>query len=173
MHGGSPLEIVVRGIHAFTVAAWLILDFIVFWLHFKIKDPLADTGERLERAHIMHTIDTVVAYIFIGTLPIGILLAWLTGTPLFATPWLDLKHFMYGLIVIAAIVLIPVSGTALRNLTAMKNGASNRDELNEQIRRDMNRGMPWVFLIWSLIIAMTLISVFNLRCPHCHELLFT
>mgnify|MGYP003396466560 CR=1 FL=1 len=103
---------------------------------------------------------------------IGIALAWLTDTPLFSTGWLNWKHLMYGLIVVAAIVLVPVSGTALRNLEAMKKGATNVDELNRQIERDMNRGLPWVFLIWTFIIAMTLISVFNLKCPHCHQFMF-
>jgi uncharacterized membrane protein len=168
----SAAEFTVRGIHAFTVAAWLLFDFIVYWLHFKIKDARADLHERLERVHIMHAIDTVVAYIFIGTLPIGIALAWLTGTPLFSTGWLNWKHLMYGLIIVAAIVLIPVSGTALRNLEAMKKGATNTDELNGQIERDMNRAMPWVFLIWVLIIAMSLVSVLNIKCPHCHQLIF-
>lgn len=172
MDAHSVTEIAFRGIHSFTVAAWLLLDFIVFWLHFKIKDARADLSERLERVHIMHAIDTVVAYIFVGTLPIGIALAWLTDTPLFSTDWLNWKHLMYGLIVVAAIVLVPVSGTALRNLEAMKKGATNIDELNQQIERDMNRGMPWVFLIWTLIIVMTLISVFNLKCPHCHQFIF-
>ncbi len=168
----SLLEFTLRGLHAFPVAAWLLFDFIVYWLHFKIKDRRADLHERLERVHIMHAIDTVVAYIFIGTLPLGIALAWLTDTPLFSTGWLNWKHLMYGLIIVAAIVLIPVSGTALRNLEAMKKGATNVDELNGQIERDMNRAMPWVFLIWVLIIAMTLVSVLNLKCPHCHQLIF-
>lgn len=165
----NPLEQAFRGVHVVMVAAWLLFDFLVYWLHFKIKDPAYPLDARLERAHVMHGIDTTVAWIFIFTFPVGLALCWLTGTPVFTTPWLNWKHFMYGLIVIAAIILIPVSGTALRNLKAMKAGAANVEELNAEIKRDMNWGMPLVFGIWTLIIVMSLLSAFNARCPHCHQ----
>ena len=168
----QAVEFLFRGIHALMVAAWLLFDFLVYWLHFKIKDPLYPLEARLERARVMHGIDTTVAYIFFLTLPVGILLCYLTDTPLFTTPWLNWKHFMYGLIVVAAIVLVPISGTALRNLKAIQAGALNAEELNTQIRRDMNWGMPFVFGIWILIIAMGLLSVFNIKCPHCHDFIF-
>jgi hypothetical protein len=166
------VEILLRGIHALMVAAWLLFDFIVFWLHFKVKDPAANIDERLERARVMHGVDTVVAYLFILTLPVGLALCRVTGTPVFTTDWLSWKHLLYGVIVVAAVVLIPVSGTALRNLTAIKAGAPNAAALNEQIRHDMDRGMPWVMLIWTLIIVMSLISIFNIRCPNCHGYIF-
>jgi len=166
------LEILVRGVHALMVAAWLLFDFIVYWLHFKIKDATADTGERLERARIMHRIDTVVAYIFVLTLPVGLALCYLTDTPLFGPAWLSWKHLMYAVIIIAAVVLMPVSGSALRNLKQIQNGAKNVDALNAQIRRDMNFGMPFVFVIWGLLIVMSLMSVFNIKCPHCQNFIF-
>lgn len=166
------VEIFFRGLHAVMVGAWLLFDFIVYWLHFKVKDPTADLRERLERAHVMHAIDATVAYLFLFTLPMGIVLCYLTDTPLFTAGWLNWKHLMYGLIVIAAIILIPVSGTALRNLEAIKAGAPNPDELNAQIRRDMNWAMPFVFGIWILIIVMSLLSVFNIKCPHCQSFIF-
>jgi hypothetical protein len=166
------LELFFRGIHAFMVAGWLLFDFIVYWLHFKVKDASADVDERLERARIMHGVDTVVAYLFILTLPVGLVLCLLTETPVFTTAWLNWKHFMYGLIVVAAVVLIPVSGTALRNLKAIKAGAPNVAELNARIRHDMNWAMPWVFLIWALIVVMSLLSVFNVKCPTCQNYIF-
>ena len=166
------VEVGFRGLHATMVAAWLLFDFIVYWLHFKIKDPMAPLEQRLERAHVMHAVDTVVAYIFILTLPVGVILCQLTGTPLFSTAWISWKHLGYALIVIAAIVLIPISGTALKNLEAMKAGAKNTDELNTQIRRDMAWGMPFVFGIWILIVAMSILSVLNVKCPHCRAYFF-
>jgi hypothetical protein len=164
--GGAPqaVEIFFRGLHVVMVGAWLLFDFIVYWLHFKVKDARAPIEERLERAHVMHGID--------ATLPVGLVLCFLTGAPPFSAAWLSWKHLMYGLVVVAAIILIPVSGTALRNLEAIKAGAANVDELNAQIRRDMNWGMPFVFGIWILIIAMSLLSVFNVRCPHCQNFIF-
>ncbi len=172
LNGWHGLEIAVRGVHALMVAAWLLFDFIVYWLHFKVKDAAADITERLERAHIMHAVDRAVAYIFILTLPVGLLLCYVTDTPLFTTEWLTWKHFMYGIIVVSAVVLIPVSGTALRNLKAIQAGAANVDDLNAEIRRDMNFGMPFVFVIWTLIVVMSLMSVFNIRCPHCQNFIF-
>jgi hypothetical protein len=165
----SGFELALRGLHAAMVGAWLLFDFLVYWLHFKVKNAEAPIDERLERARVMHGIDTVVAYLFFGTLPVGIALCYLTGTPLFTTEWLNWKHLMYGLIVVSAIVLVPISGTSLRNLKAIKAGAGNAAELNDQIRRGMNWGMPWVFLIWTLIAAMIVISVYNARCPHCNN----
>ena len=143
-------ELSVRGLHVAMVGAWLLFDFVVYWLHFKIKDALAPIDERLERARVMHGIDTVVAYLFFLTLPVGIALCYLTDTPLFTTEWLNWKHLMYGLIVVSAIVLVPISGTSLRNLKAIKAGAANVPELNDQIKRDMNWGMPWVFGIFGM-----------------------
>lgn len=159
------VEIAIRGVHILMVLAWLVFDFIVYWLHFKVKDPSAPTVERLECARIMHRVDSVVAYLFIGTLPVGLALCVLTDTPVFSTPWLTWKHLLYGLIVVAAVVLIPVSGTALRNLRAIAKGAPNVDELNAEIRRDMNWGMPFVFFIWLAIVAMAVISAFNSKWP--------
>ena len=37
------VEMLVRGLHVFMVAAWLIFDFVVYWLHFKVKDATAPT----------------------------------------------------------------------------------------------------------------------------------
>ena len=162
-------ELSLRGLHVAMVSAWLLFDFLVYWLHFKIKDAEAPIDERLERARVMHGIDTVVAYLFFLTLPVGIALCYLTDTPLFTTEWLNWKHLMYGLIVVSAIVLVPISGTCLRNLKAIRAGAPNVPELNDQIKRDMNWSMPWVFLIWTLIAVMIVISVFNAKCPHCNS----
>jgi hypothetical protein len=172
--GGAPhaVEIFFRGLHVLMVGAWLLFDFIVYWLHFKVKDARAPIDERLERAHVMHGIDATVAYIFLFTLPVGLVLCVLTDAPPFSAAWLSWKHLMYGLVVVAAIILIPVSGTALRNLKAIKAGAADVDELNAQIRRDMNWGMPFVFGIWVLIVAMSLLSVFNVKCPHCQNFIF-
>ena len=166
------VEMLVRGLHVFMVAAWLIFDFVVYWLHFKVKDATAPTLERLERARVMHAVDTVVLYLFIGTLPVGLVLCWLTDTPVFTTAWLTWKHLLYALIIVSAIVLIPVSGTALRNLKAMAAGATNADELNAQIRRDMNWGMPFVFFIWVAIVVMSVMSALNSKWPNLTEYLY-
>ena len=58
--GIDLVEVGFKGIHAFMAAAWLLFDFIVFWLHFDIKNPAISTERRLERARIMHGIDTIV-----------------------------------------------------------------------------------------------------------------
>ena len=161
MNTHNWFEISVRGIHVAMVGAWLLFDFVVYWLHFKIKDATAPIDERLERARVMHGIDTVVAYLFFLTLPVGIALCYLTDTPLFTTEWLNWKHLMYGLIVVSAIVLVPISGTALRNLNAIKAGASDQTGLNAQIKRDMNRPRPRLrrglrptFRIWKFLSAV-------------------
>ncbi len=76
---------------------------------------------------------------------------------------------MYGLIVRLGHGPGPDLRASLRNLKAIKAGAGNVPELNDQIKRDMNWAMPWVFLIWTLITVMIVISVFNARCPHCNN----
>lgn len=172
MWGLDPVDLILRGSHALMAAAWLILDFVVFWLHFKIKDAAAPLDERLERARIMHGIDTVVAWIFLLMLPSGIALALVTGTPLFTTTWLTWKHLLYGLVIADALYLLPISGTALRNLTLMKAGAGNRDELNHQIRHAMDKAMPYVFAIWVLVFAASVLSLLNLRAPQGQEYIF-
>ncbi|MBS1797728.1 MAG: hypothetical protein JSS81_28150 [Acidobacteria bacterium] len=165
-------DITFRGIHALMAAAWLLFDFIVFWLHFKIKDPDYPLDSRLERAKVMHGIDTVVAYVFLLMLPSGIILCYLTDTRIFTTAWLSWKHLLYGIIVADALYLLPISGTALKNLKAIKAGAENADELNREIKTRMNQAMPAVWLIWILVFAASLISVLNLKAPKGQDYIF-
>lgn len=172
IYGVDPVLLSVRGIHALMAAAWLLFDFVVFWLHFKIKDAAAPLDERLERARIMHGIDTVVAYVFLLMFPTGLLLCWMTETPVFSTDWLSWKHLMYAVIVADALYLLPISGTALRNLKAIKAGAKNMGELNTEIRRKMNQAMPAVWIVWILVFAASLISVLNLKAPPGQEYIF-
>jgi hypothetical protein len=172
LYGVDLIDITLRGLHALMAAAWLLFDFLVFWLHFKVKDAAAPIEERLERARVMHGIDTVVAYVFLLMLPTGILLCYVTDTPLFETAWLSWKHLLYGLIVADALYLLPISGTALRNLKAIKEGAPNVDELNREIKSRMNQAMPAVFLIWALVFAASLISALNLKAPKDRDYIF-
>jgi predicted nucleic acid-binding Zn ribbon protein len=170
---GIPLvKTSLQGVHALMVGTWLVFDFVVYWLHFDIKNPRVPLERRLERARVMHGIDRVVAYIFVLTLPVGIALSYASDTALFTTPWLNWKHGLYAVIVIAALVLIPISGTALRNLEAIRSGAADRDALNRQIRRHMNFAMPVVFLVWILIVVMSVLSLLNLKAPEDREYIF-
>jgi hypothetical protein len=170
--GVNIVDISFRGVHALMAAAWLLFDFIVFWLHFKIKDPKYPLDSRIERAKVMHGIDTVVAYIFLLMLPSGIILCFITDTPIFTTGWLSWKHLLYGLIIVDALYLLPISGAALRNLKAIKEGAENVNELNAEITSKMNKAMPAVWLVWILVFAASLISVLNLKAPTGQEYIF-
>jgi predicted nucleic acid-binding Zn ribbon protein len=161
----------LQGTHALMVGTWLVFDFVVYWLHFDIKNPAVPLHRRIERAQVMHGIDRVVAYIFLLTLPIGIALSYATGTDLFTTNWLNWKHVGYGVIVVAALVLIPISGTALRSLEAIKAGG-DADALNREIKRNMNFAMPVVFLVWILIIVLSVLSLLNLKTPPDQEYIF-
>ena len=172
LYGVDLLDVFFRGTHALMAAIWLLFDFIVFWLHFDVKNPSIPLERRIERAHIMHRIDQVVGVVFLLMLPSGIILAYVTDTPLFTTGWLNWKHLFYAVIIIAALYLIPISGATLRNLEAIRVGAKNVDELNNQIRQNMNRGMPAVFLIWILVFALSVLSLLNLKTPENQEYFF-
>ena len=172
IYGVDTVEVGFRLLHAFMAAAWLLFDFVVFWLHFGIKDDKRLLESRLERARVMHGIDTVVAYIFLLMLPTGIILCFVTDTPIFTTTWLNWKHVLYGIIIIDALYLIPISGTAVRNLKAIKAGAKNVDELNHEIKANMNKAMPTVFLIWFLVGFVCVLSILNLRAPEGQEYMF-
>lgn len=172
IYGIDPLLLSVRGVHALMAAAWLLFDFVVFWLHFKVKDANAPLGQRLERARVMHGIDTVVAYVFLLMFPTGLVLCFMTDTPVFATGWLSWKHLMYAVIVADALYLLPISGTALRNLKAIEAGAADTDALNGEIRRKMDQAMPAVWLVWALVFAASLISVLNLKAPEGQRYMF-
>jgi hypothetical protein len=172
LYGIDLLDVFFRGTHALMAAAWLLFDFLVYWLHFDVKNPSIPLERRLERAHIMHRIDQIVGLIFLLMLPSGIILCYVTDTALFTTNWLNWKHFLFAIIIIDALYLIPISGTALRNLEAIRGGAANVDELNHEIRRNMNRGMPAVFLIWLLVFALIVLSLLNLKNPPDREYFF-
>ena len=172
IYGVDVVDVFFRGTHALMAAAWLLFDFLVFWLHFDVKNPAIPLERRLERAHIMHRIDQVVGLIFLLMLPSGIILCYVTGTALFTTTWLNWKHLLFAVIIVDALYLLPISGTALRNLAAMREGATNVDELNHEIRRDMNRAMPAVFLIWALVFGLSVLSLLNLKNPPDQEYFF-
>lgn len=172
IYGIDPVLLSVRGIHALMAATWLLFDFVVFWLHFKVKDAGAPLDERLERARVMHGIDTVVAYVFLLMFPTGLLLSYLTDTAVFSTGWLSWKHLMYAVIVADALYLLPISGAALKNLKAMKAGAENVNELNREIKSKMDRAMPAVWLVWLLVFAASLLSVLNLKAPEGQRYIF-
>jgi uncharacterized membrane protein len=170
--GVNILEVSVRWLHAGMVAGWLLFDFLVYWLHFDVKNPEVPLAARIERARIMHGIDRIVAYIFVLTLPVGILLCYLTGNAPFSSTWLTWKHFLYAVIVVDGLVLIPISGTALRNLRKIEAGAPNVDELNHQIKHHMNIAMPAVFVVWGLVIAISVLTLLNLKVPEGQEYFF-
>lgn len=172
LFGIDVLDVTFRWLHAFMVAGWLLFDFLVYWLHFDVKNPDVPLESRLERARIMHGIDRIVAYIFVLTLPVGIILCYVSGTSLFSAEWLRWKHFLYGVIVVDGLALIPISGTALRNLKAIKAGAPNVDELNAEIKRHMNVAMPAVFVVWVLVIVISVLSLLNLKAPPDREYIF-
>ena len=170
--GVDLVDVSLRGSHAFMAAAWLLFDFLVYWLHFEVKNPQVPLERRLERARVMHGIDRVVGLIFLLMLPTGIALCYVTGTPLFAAAWLNWKHVLYAVIIIDALYLIPISGTALANLRAIRDGAENPDELNCEIRRTMNVAMPAVFLVWVLVFAVSVLSLLNVKTPEGQEYFF-
>jgi len=171
-YGVDLLDVLFRGSHALMAAAWLLFDFLVFWLHFDVKDPSIPVERRLERAHIMHRIDQIVGLIFLFMLPSGIILCYVTDTPLFTTGWLNWKHLLFAVIIIDALYLVPISGTALRNLESIRGGAGNVDELNHEIRHNMDRAMPAVFLIWILVFTLSVLSLLNLKNPPDQEYFF-
>ncbi len=170
--GIDLVDVAFKGIHAFMAAAWLLFDFIVFWLHFDVKNPEIPVERRLERARIMHGIDRIVGYIFLLMLPTGIVLCYLTDTALFSTAWLNWKHALYAIIIIDALYLIPISGASLHNLRLIEGGADNVDQLNDEIRTNMNKAMPAVFLVWVLVFAVSVISLLNLETPEGQEYIF-
>lgn len=170
--GIDLLDVFFRGSHALMAAAWLLFDFLVYWLHFDVKNPEIPLEHRLERARIMHQIDQIVGVIFLVMLPSGIILCYVTDTPLFTTGWLNWKHLLFAMIIIDALYLIPISGTALRNLEAIREGADNVDELNHEIRHNMDRAMPAVFLIWILVFSLSVLSLLNLKNPTDQEYFF-
>lgn len=172
LYGIDVVEVSVRWLHAAMVAGWLLFDSLVYWLHWDVKNPDIPLQNRIERAKIMHGIDRIVAYIFILTLPVGIVLCYLTGQPPFSTAWLTWKHFLYGVIVVDGLALIPISGIALRNLRQIEAGAPNVDELNRQIKRSMNIAMPAVFVVWALVIAISILTLLNLKAPEGQEYIF-
>ena len=60
---------------------------------------------------------------------------------------------------------VAISGASLRNLQRIEDGAENVDELNDQIRGNMNKAMPAVFLVWTLVFVVSVISLLNLKSP--------
>ena len=172
IYGIDLLDAGMRGTHALMAAAWLLFDFLVYWLHFDVKNEKVPLGNRIERARIMHGIDSIVGVIFLLMLPTGIALCFITDTRLFTTDWLNWKHALYAVVIVDALYLIPISGTTLKNLRAIEQGAGNAAELNAQIKRNMNKAMPAVFLVWALVFAISVLSMLNLKSPQGQRYIF-
>lgn len=170
--GVDVITLSLRMLHGVMAAAWLLFDFIVYWLHFGVKDESRPLSDRLERARIMHRIDQTVGIVFLLMLPTGIALCYLTDTPLFSAGWLNWKHVLYAVTIIDALYLIPISGKVLGALKKLEQGATNVDELNQTIRRGMNVAMPAVFLIWALVAGISLLTILNLKAPEDQEYIF-
>ena len=39
IYGVDVVDVFFRGTHALMAAAWLLFDFLVYWLHFDVKNP--------------------------------------------------------------------------------------------------------------------------------------
>jgi hypothetical protein len=59
-----------------------------------------------------------------------------------------------------------------KNLKLIKEGAPNVDELNHQIKHHMNIAMPAVFVVWILIVVISVLTLLNLKAPEGQELIF-
>jgi len=46
IYGVDLLDVFFRGTHALAAAAWLLFDFLVFWLHFDVKNPTIPVERR-------------------------------------------------------------------------------------------------------------------------------
>lgn len=145
--------------HVFLVIVWLGTDLVVFCLSLSLLDKRLPILIRLDRAHVAEVIDSWVLKSFLLTIPLGLLLVYLSGQSLSRSPWLALKLSFFGCIVVISIAILTGAGGTRQTLEKIAAGAGDADALEAHLRKRVLVMAPPVLFIYALILLILFISL--------------
>ena len=153
-----PTELLLL-FHVLLAVVWLGCDFVVFWLSLSLLNREIPALIRADRAHVAEVIDRYVLISMVLMMPCGVLLAYVKGWPLMATPWLTLKLAVFGIIVLLAIILLTGASGTLGLLKKLAAGAGDAEELEAQVRKNVVGLAPAAIAIHLSLIAVIFIAL--------------
>ena len=146
-------------IHVLMVVVWLGVDLAVFALSMGSIDRSQPIAARIDRARMAERFDGWVLKVFLLTTPLGLILVWIRGWDLFATPWLALKVALMGLIFLIAVLLVAGAAGTTALLERIAQGPPNAEALESQLRQRVLRLAPPVWILYSIIAVMIFIAL--------------
>lgn len=152
---------VVLFVHILLIVIWLGFDLVVFSLSMSLLDRGLSAAVRLDRAHLAEVYDRYVLYAFLLTTPTGLLLTWLRGWPLTATPWLSLKLVFYGLIIVMAIRILTGAAGTRQILQGLADGTGPAEELESRLRANVVGMAPYALALHASIAAIIFIALWR------------
>jgi len=143
----------------FLIIIWLGGDLVVFFLSMSLLKRELPIAIRLDRAHIAEQIDRWVLVAFVLTIPVGLSLSYLVGYPIFDTPWLTLKLFFFGLIILMAIMILTGAAETTQMLKQIAAATGDVTQLEARLRRRILIMAPPALCIHLCILIIAFIAL--------------
>ena len=153
------LAYLLTWIHVLLIVVWLGVDLAVFSLSMGSIDRRQSMAVRMDRARTAQRFDNWVLKVFLLTTPLGLILVWIRGWELFATPWLSLKVALMGLIFLIAVLLVAGAAGTTTLLERISKDPAGSEALEAQLRRRVIRLAYPVWLLYSIIAVMIFIAL--------------
>lgn len=124
------------------------------WLVWNVHRPTAPAwGKKLQR------VEDIWNYVLLAIVVVALIVSLSSGE-LFPENWLRLKIALYGLTIVILIVvnfMFKPFGPAFGRL--MTEGPT--PEIEDTIARLINRGKPWIWSIWAIVVLNTALALFK------------
>lgn len=124
------------------------------WLVWNVHRPTAPAwGKKLQR------VEDVWNYVLLAIVVVALIVS-LSAGELFPENWLRAKIALYGLTIVILIVvnfMFKPFGPAFGRL--MTEGST--PEIEDTIARLINRGKPWIWSIWGIVVLNTALALFK------------
>ena len=145
-------------LHVLLIAVWLGFGFVVFALSLSVLKRTLPLTIRLERAHLAEMLDKYALIAFLTTMPLGVLLTYLRGWSVAATPWLGLKLIFFGVILLLAMRVLTSAAGTTHTLKQMGAGRGERETLESKLRQNVLRMAPYALGLHLCIILMIFLA---------------
>ncbi|MDA0367613.1 MAG: hypothetical protein O3C65_00010 [Proteobacteria bacterium] len=124
------------------------------WLVWNVHRPTApEWGKKLRR------IEDIWNYVLLAVVIVALIVSFSAGE-LFPDNWLRLKVALYGLTIVILIVvnfMFKPFGPAFTRL--LTEGST--PEVEDTIASLINRGKPWIWAIWAIVVINTALGLFK------------
>ena len=145
-------------LHVVLIAIWLGFDLVVLTLSLSVLKRTLPLPIRLERAHLAEMIDKCALIAFLATMPLGVLLTYLRGWLVAATPWLGMKLIFFGVIFLLVMPILTSTARTTQTLKQMIAGKGEIETLEGKLRNHVLRMAPYALGLHLCIILMIFLA---------------